>query len=176
MSLPGTCPIPVPAAAPSGGVNEQVVSGATGTNIGDMTNRGGLAAAFDGNTSQVFSSACSKDGAGTSTYAGKNYSGGKAITKVECWGSSNFGYVATGNPSVTLELYGKNGAPSNATDGTLLGTTGSFTDASNTNAKTITSGNQTTKYSHVWVRISADGTVSDGTSFSEIIFYENLNA
>jgi hypothetical protein len=146
-----------------------VVSGGTGTNIGNMTNVGGLAASFDGTTSA--SNTGSSYLASTSGYVGKTYSPGKRIAQVVTHGTNNLGYTSTGTPTVTLTLRGKTGsAPANATDGTTLGSI-SFTDTSDESVgRTITSNDTTTTWDHVWVTISVG--VSNDLYFVEIIFTE----
>lgn len=151
---------------------EAAISGATGTNIGDLTGNGGLAAIFDGTTSQA-DAACGRAVSVTSAYAGKNYSSSpKKISKVICHGGNNTGFWHTGAPGTTLDLYGKNGgAPSNSTDGTLLGTL-SFTDTSNESAgRTVTSTDTLTTWDYVWVRVSEDGAALT-CYVAEFVFYE----
>lgn len=126
----------------------------TGTNIGNMTANGGIAAAFDGVTSQAFASTASKSNvAANSGYVGKNYSASpRTIGSATVYPSNDAGFVNVTDPSVTLTLYGKNGsAPANGTDGTSLGST-TFTDS--TASRSITSSNTTTAYDYVWVNIT----------------------
>lgn len=62
--------------------NSVLVSGGTGTTIGDMTDAGGNAAAFNGST-EAAASAAQKTGSPSSAYVGKNYGSGteKIISK-----------------------------------------------------------------------------------------------
>lgn len=151
---------------------EAAISGGTGTNIGDMTTNGGLAAIFDGTTSQA-DTACGRATAVNNAYAGKNYSSSpKKISKVICYGGNNVGFWHTYNSTATLDLYGKNGgAPSNDTDGTLLGTL-SYTDTTNESAgRTVTSTDTLTAWDYVWVRTSQPGAAANAY-MAELTFYE----
>jgi hypothetical protein len=67
------------------------ISGGTGTNVGDMTERGGLAAAFDGNTNQAYAASAAKTST-TTGHVGKQYSAAKRINKVVLTGSNDLGF------------------------------------------------------------------------------------
>lgn len=122
----------------------------TGSTFGDMTANGGLAASFDGTTSTA-SASCSHRASTTSAYIGKAFSVAQNISRVDTYGSNNSGYGGSNN-TLTFTVYGKNGAPSNATDGTAIGSI-SFTDADSTQQKSIPC-NASTAYTHVWVNIT----------------------
>lgn len=124
------------------------------TSIGDMTGDAGLVAVFDGNISQNSTASASK-AAASSGYAGKNYSASpKAIGSAIVNGSSDQGYAAV-STSVILSLRAKNGgAPSSATDGTSLGTTGTIVDVNGASPQTITSNDTTTLWDYAWVVIT----------------------
>ena len=114
---------------------QQVAQG-TGTPIGDMTNNGGLAAAFDGTTSQATASCAVKLVGGGTVYIGKDWGSGnsKIIGKFVIWGSSDNGFAASGTgTSVTLALQGSQ----DNSAWTTLFTSSSFTD-SNGISKTYT--------------------------------------
>jgi hypothetical protein len=131
-----------------------------GTNIGDLTAGGGLAAAFDGVTNQALA-ACATKVASTDAYIGKTLAAPRAFGQAIVYGSNDAGFY-NGTTSVTITVFGKQGAaPANSLDGTALGTTGSFTDTADESAgRTITSTNTSTLWDHLWVRISnASGTV-----------------
>lgn len=155
-------------AARVGGV-ETLVDRTTGTNIGNMTLGGDLAAAFDGNTSHTHAAGALLGGTG---YVGKSYVTGKRITKIFTHSSSNLGWTDNGagtySGNVTLSLYAKNGSPSSSTDGTLLGSE-TFVDTNgSTQTRTIMSNDTTTTYTHVWLRISG----SENTYCAELAIYE----
>lgn len=110
---------------------------------------------------------------GSSTTArgmGKYFSGGsKRITKAVVYGSNTEGFITSVNPSVTFDLYGKQGttAPTTNTDGTILGTL-TFTDTTNESAgRTITSTDQATYWDYVWIVMTS----RDFKIITEIKFY-----
>lgn len=70
-------------------VTAQIPQG-TGTNIGTATENGGLAAAFDGTTSQAQAACAYKTGGGGTV--GKDYTTGRNVTRWRAWGSSDFGF------------------------------------------------------------------------------------
>ena len=125
----------------------------TGSTFGDMTGNGGLAASFDGNISQA-NGACSQKIAATSGYVGKAFSTAQKISRVDTYGANDVGYAHAAGGSVTINVYGKSSAPANATDGTLIGTSGSFTDGATAQLKQITC-DPTTDYQYVWAVINA---------------------
>jgi hypothetical protein len=152
------------------------ISGATGTNIGDLTISGGLAAAYDGATNTAFNS-CAQGAAivsPTDEYIGKNYSSSpKKISGGTIYGSNNGGLCSGFNGSVTVELRGKNGsAPSTPGDGTLLGSL-TFTDTSNESAgRAVSSSDTATEWDYVWHRIQAAQGNASRTSVAEAVFIE----
>lgn len=114
----------------------QQVSQAAGTAIGDMVNNGGLAAAFDGTTSQATASCAVKTVGGGTVYIGKDWGSGnsKIIGKFVIWGSSDNGFAANSTgTSVTLALQGSQ----DNSAWTTLFTSSAFTD-SNGISKTYT--------------------------------------
>lgn len=140
-----------------------------GTNIGNMTEQGGLAGAFDGVTVQASSSGCAR-GVGAVGYVGKNYSTApKRITKAEVWPSSNNGYGFDVSTQVTLKLFGKNGAaPTGPADGTQLGVL-TLSDTTS-GPHTIVSSDAATAWDYVWVRVEQPGAM--WVYIAEIKFYE----
>jgi hypothetical protein len=157
-----------------------LVAGGTGTNLGDFTVNGGLAAIFDGTTNQDGGTAGVKLTT-TSGHAGKTYSSGKRIAQAVVWGGNSAnganGYVASINPTVTLVLRGKTGsAPSSRTDGTSLGSI-SFTDTTDEsgNPRTIASSDTATVWDHVWIDFSHNG-AANTCVIAEIQFTELTGA
>lgn len=137
----------------------------TGTNIGDATSGGGLAAAFDGDNDEL-NNDCAYRNAAANMWVGKTLTAAFPISKVNTWGSSDAGYEGVG-ANITISLYGKSGAaPANGTDGTLLGTTGSTSAPENSDPRTITSSDTTTAYDHVWVYL--EGTTNQFIAELEI--------
>jgi len=145
-----------------------LVNPATGTAIGTLTQSGGLAAAFDGNTNQpaAQSATFNTGGAFNTQYVGKNYPGGQQVSAVTVFNPSDQplalgvalfsngqgGGIITSQPTqVTVNLRGKATAPANSADGTLLGTSGTL--ATPNSPVTIASNDQTTAWAYVWVEI-----------------------
>ena len=141
-----------------------------GTNIGNMTANGGLAAAFDGTVVQAATLGAGADNV-VSCYVGKTLAAPKVFGQAEVHSSSNQGYWST-NVSTTLNIRGKAGAaPANAADGTVVGTT-TFTDGGAA-IKTIDSTDLVTAWDHLWVELidNAAGGTNDAR-VAELVLYE----
>ena len=144
--------------------------------IGDMSNNtGGLSNAFDTTTNDAENGngVARKTTSSNDGYVGADYTvpGAKRIFQAEVHGSNNLGYVQQASVTVTLDLMAKATTPANSADGTLLGTT-SFTDgADESAARTITSTNNETQYTFVWIRVTYTGTASR-TNCAELKLYE----
>lgn len=140
----------------------------TGTNIGDMTSNGGLAAAFDGNTNQVRTSCATK--ANASGFVGKTLTAAFPISRVIVHSSNDRGFqhdAEAGAENYALSLYGKVGTPASGTDGTLLGTA-SGADIDSTITVEINSNDTTTPFDNVWV---LDVPVSGDSQICELGIY-----
>lgn len=155
---------------------EVLVDRTTGTNIGNMTGGGNLAASFDGGTSETSANSSTRafdaKPNSQSGYVGKTFGAPKIISRIVIYGSNNQGYISTANVSITLTLYGKNGAaPSSATDGTSLGAI-TFTDTTNESVgREIASSDLATAWTHVWVAFSTSNS-GNSKHFAEIEVYE----
>ena len=149
------------------GLSEALIDRTTGTNIGNMTALGGLAASFNGTTSETTTNA---SGISASPgYVGKTYGAGKIFSRAVVYGSSNAGFINGTNPSTTLTIYGKNGTPASATDGTSIGSV-TFTDTTNESAgRSVTSTDTTNTYTSIWVYVNG-GAVS--CNCAELEMYE----
>jgi len=153
-----------------------LISAGLGSIIGDMTNN--QSSAFDGDTSANWASITTvawKPGAGgiDTSYIGKNYgSQPQSIISAKIYAATNGGLINGANPTVSINLYGKNGsAPASGTDGTLLGST-SVVDGVLATTTTITSSDSSTSYQYVWIYLSnahTSGTYNPGVG--EIEFY-----
>lgn len=131
-----------------------------GTNIGDMTSAGGLAASFDGNTSQSNGQCSVKSNAGTTGgFVGKDIGTAAPASKVIATTTNNIGFTNSG--SVTLTLYGSNSSPANPSDGTSLGTNAIGSAGSNSTNYTVTSSDTSTAYRYIWVRVASNTGGSD---------------
>lgn len=130
------------------------------TKFGNMTAANRLGQIFDGNlTTSGYNEL-------TSGFAGVVLAQPTKIAKAVFTPQSN-GFDASGATSaVTLQLYGKNGMPANATDGTLLGSL-SFTDVNSPASREITSTNQIAEFTHVWGRV----VTGVWSVFAELQFY-----
>ena len=134
----------------------QTVSGVS--NIGNMASNGGLAASFDGITSQALSACSVLSAGGTLTafgYVGRHFGGGaQAIGSVTVYPSNDqgFGETSFGQviANVVINLYAKNTLPASPTDGTLIGTSGPITNR--LTAVTVQS-NSVASWNYVWVEI-----------------------
>lgn len=107
-----------------GGSTPTLIPQATGSTIGNMTENGGLAAAFDGTTSQGQASCAYKSG-GSGT-VGKDYGGSTyAVTRWKAWGSSDFGWNnQPSNGSVTISIqYSSDGSSWTTADSTAINNT-----------------------------------------------------
>lgn len=149
-----------------------------GVNIGDAVSGGGLAAAFDNNTSQALAASANKASA-TSVYVGKDFSTfPRRIARAVVYGSNDQGYVSGANPNITITLYGKNGAaPASATDGTVLGSIGPFADTANEsgNPRTIDVSNTylDTYWDYVWATIAQSGAAAT-MAVAEVQIFEGI--
>lgn len=143
------------------------------TNIGTLTQNGGLSAAFDGVVEKASSAAAYFQNGGsitlggtfsTTKYVGKNYTSASAqsVGFVTLVPSTDVGLVTQTCPAVCeidvqYNLRAKSTAPSSSSDGTLLGQatrhTASNTNYFDTSALTIVSNDQTTAWNYVWVEI-----------------------
>ena len=134
-----------------------VIDRTAGTNIGDLTETGGLAAAFDGVTSQA-AAACATKFSESQVYIGKTLALRQRFGRAVVYGSNNVG-LSSDNPSITINARGKQGsAPANATDGTILGTI-TFTDTADESAgRIIDSTDLMTEWDHLWVEMTSGDT------------------
>jgi hypothetical protein len=150
-----------------------VVPGGTGTNIGNYTDTGGVAAAFNGVTNQTAITGAGKVSS-TTGFLGKTYAPRKAVFSVAVHGSNDQGYVDNITPTVTIVLRGKNGtAPASPTDGTSLGSI-SFTDTTDESAaRTITSSDTTTTWDHIFIDVSHNG-AANNMRIGELVITESL--
>ena len=126
-----------------------------GTTFGDLhsSNHGGIEAVFNGTTDAAAASSGSKASA-SNFYVGKQFSSAKVVTGFSVTGSNNVGfYSPNDSATITATLYGKNGTPSSGTDGTVIGSAQSGTDANSLTLSQSGNGN-TTAYTHVWVYVS----------------------
>ncbi|UPU00217.1 hypothetical protein J4G48_0020255 [Bradyrhizobium barranii subsp. apii] len=141
-----------------------------GTAIGDMTSGGGLAAAFDGVTSQGQAAGATGSVANSSGNVGKD--GGSGITrkiiKFSAYASNDVGFTGAGG-NITLYLEGS----SDNSSWTTLFTSAAFANA-NSAIKTYTDGDGivvTTAYRYHRVRV-VSSTGSSLMRMAEVQFFE----
>jgi len=131
-----------------------------GSAIGNMTAYGGLAAGYDGVTSQANTSCAALVAA--DTYIGRSWGASKTITRFRVYSPNNEGFNASG-ADVEFRFYGSNTLPTHPIDGVLLLTSGAQTYSvptsvydSDTDGTLIT----TTGYAYHWVTMHTLGIVS----------------
>lgn len=152
-----------------------LIPAATGTNIGDLTGGGGLAAAFNSNNFDTFSAAATKTNpAGTnlawSGYVGKNYSAvPKTIASAIVFPASDTGFSSPDYNPVTISLYGSQGDPASVS-GTLLAQS-VITDS--TNAVSLISNDAVTTWNYVYVIVQSAFTFAghQAVAVAEVQFY-----
>lgn len=144
-----------------------------GSNIGDMTFNGGLAAAFDSNTNQT-PAECARGIAGSSSaFVGKTPQARVGFGRAVIHGSNNRGFFTTGaESSVTINIRGKSGsAPASASDGTVVGTT-TFTNTSDeSGGRTIETTDSVTKWDHLFAEVLWGGATNGSTVVAELVIY-----
>jgi len=115
--------------------------------FGNMGSGGGLAAVFNPDTATGYAMV-------STGWAGLTLSEPTRVKSVSITSASN-GFDASGAAtSITLRLYGKTGAaPSGPSDGVMLASS-TFTDVNAVTTKLLTSADQITLFSHVWISIS----------------------
>ena len=157
-------------------VVQTLVDRTIGTRIGNMTQVGGLAAAFDGTTAQS-SGNCAAIISGDRTigYCGKDW--GASVTKIIsgfiAYGPSDYGICQLWTGSSTIDLEGStdNFSSSIVSLGTI-----SFTDGAAVVVTKLTGLTATTAYRYHRVKItSSDPSTSvDNKTLAELVFYEDI--
>lgn len=150
----------------------QIAQG-TGTAIGSLTSSGGLAAAFDGTTSQA-ASVCATTAPSVSGYnntVGKDWGVGvtKTIVQFSIWGPNNSGIINT--VDTTIKLQGSN----DNSVWTDLYTSATLTGSGSANyTTTVTRSSITTTTAYRYHRINVNGNGTNQASVAEVIFYEDF--
>lgn len=161
----------------AGGGVVTIIPGATGTSVGDLTNNGGLAAVFNDNTTQNFSSSGKAPSTAGRGHAGKNWSSAKTITRYVAYSPSDLGFDGNAAHTFTISLYGSNSAPSawTGTDfgGTQLATTSGIAYGNATVHDKTTGITTTTAYDYHWLMFVASAG-SANIYVAEIDFYETI--
>ena len=158
---------------------QAVVADGTGTAIGNMTEGGGLAAAFDGTTSQTDSqgaklSSPSQDNT-TECYVGKDWGSGntKFITGFKSWSSSNDGMSSSGNNVSGCSLILRGSNTNDFTNSTTLGTLGSLNFRLMSNEYSKLDVTRTSGYRYHWLQVRNGSSTACTNFMAELRFYED---
>lgn len=146
-----------------------LISGGTGSTIGNMTSGAGLAAGFDANTAQAAAS-CPRAIAQASATIGKDWGSGntKTITQVKIYSPTDDGYRGDGaSISYTIQ-----GSPDNSSWTTIA--SGSLPSGTNPAATTVASGSITQTTAYRYHRLNMTGNSTNGQQLSELEFYEDI--
>lgn len=146
-----------------------LISAAAGTATGNMIEAGGLAAAFDGVTSQISTSCAQLANTSTAGTVGKDWGAGVTHTLKSCvvYGPNNFGIARdTSNvsQSVTVTLEG-------SSDGSAWTSLTTAASGSGSSAVLLFVPNSVTAYRHHRVSVAAFDSSSDKT-IAEVQFFE----
>ena len=150
-----------------------------GTPIGNMTDKGGLAASFDGNKDQQYADNSVCENGNGPAYIGKDWGSGvtKTITGIKTWGNRDSGYGGIG-AATSMFVYGSNSLPSGTTDGTLIATL--YENAADVNAinplEFLSGFDTTTAYRYHWLTITTPSVPTAQILMSEVEFYEGVGA
>jgi hypothetical protein len=136
--------------------------------FGDMTSQSGNAAAYNGGTNATVANSAYKVG-GSNAYAGVNVGPTLAIrpSSVTFYAATTSGFAGSSISELTWSLYGSHSSPASGTDGTLLGTTATITDANNATG-TIASFADITFWEYVWARSAIITGSADDWILSEV--------
>ena len=149
------------------GFSTSVVSQGAGTAIGNATGNGGLAAAFDGTTSQAYTA--SAENGSNSTFIGKDWGSGntKTITSIQVYSSSthNIQGSATSAVDATFTIQG---STDNFSSSTVDLGTGTLSLAAGGNA-TLSATDLSTAFRYHRVKID---TITGNCAVAELIFTE----
>ena len=165
-------------------VKTKKIAHGTGTAFGNMTDQSGLAAAFDNDRTENYAASASEDASVATAYIGKDWGSGntKTITGFKVHATTQYGMVGSGASTFTLKLYGSASSPSNSTDGTLLYTSSSVTDANDLGGLTYMNSTDiasqetvssftTSAFRYSWIVITPN--TSEGCFTSEVEFFED---
>jgi chitodextrinase len=154
-----------------------MVERSVGSAIGNLTSGGGLAAAFDGTTSQGYAASAHNHTSTSDAYIGKDYGANAFIPALaRVWATNDVGLKNGSNLPIytAINVRGSNTAPSSPSDGTLIGAYGVL-------ANDIPNGTYldipcfgATAYRYIWVEFSPsvyEG-VRQPTGVAELQFFQ----
>lgn len=144
-----------------------LISRLAGATIGDLTAGGGLAAAFDGSTTQVRTSSASKgvSASGYNNTVGKDWGAGvtKTINRWITYGTSDEGFCAAGATGVKLQ--GSN-------DNTNWTDLDSFTSSAGAGGVYDRSGAVDISTAYRYHRVNFNGNGANSGGVAEVAWYE----
>ena len=157
---------------------QALVDRTTGTAIGDMTENGGLSAAFDNATDQLANAGAAKSSVNNTnpSYIGKDWGSvenAKYITGFKYWSSSNDGVHESGNNSSGCSLILLGHTSNDPANATTLGTLGSLNFRQNTHEFSKLDITRGTAYRYNWVKVLPSATNSNQSFCAELRFYED---
>ena len=146
----------------SSGGTPAVISGGTGTAIGNMTGGGGLAVGFDGNTSQIDTAGPTR-AADVGNTIGKDWGSGntKTITSIDVWAPSNTRFNGSSGQAsgFTFKIQG-------SSDNSTFTDLGSFSGTQSGLNQVVTVTATTTTTAYRYHRITCDITSLVGGYFA----------
>lgn len=145
-----------------------------GTNIGNMTGGGGIAAAWNGTVSQL-AAASAQGAAGVGLdWIGKTFGSPQIPALVVCKAPSDW-YFAGNQGLIDLELWVKNGtAPSNSTDGQQISVLGQNHPVGLGETRLTWSIDEVNEWDHFWIRVN--NVVNATTYMGEMSLYTRVDA
>ena len=159
---------------------ETLVGDGVGTAIGDMTEHGGLAAAFDGTDHPGYTSsaASSSKTASSISFIGKNWGtdNSKSISKIKVHSTSNEGWSSSNNDSssnggMTIQLYGNN--VNDTSTATALGSESSAFNGRSFSDEVTSTTTGSGLFQYHWIGLKSSSTSGNRTHFmGEVEFYE----
>lgn len=137
------------------------ISQSSGTAVGNLTNGGGLAAAFDGNTSQTDANSAYVGSNVSAGIIGKIYGTAQAVTGYNAWSATNdYGFQGnSGSITTTIQLQGSNNS--------TTGLDGTWTTLDTTTVNTSGVGQQT---------VSRSGVLPGASSYTGLRLYITSSA
>jgi len=159
---------------------ETLVGDGVGTPIGDMTEQGGLTAAFDGTDHPGYASsaASANKTASEISFIGKNWGTGnaKSITKIKIHSTSNEAWSSTNNDAISnggmqIQLYGNN--VNDTSTATALGTISSAFNGRSFSDEVTSTTTGSGLFQYHWIGLKSSSTAGNRTHFmGEAEFYE----
>lgn len=147
-----------------------IIAGGTGTAIGNMSGGGGLAAGFDGTTSQTSAAGARGLGGLASAQIGKDWGSGttKTITRLVTHCPNDDGYRG----DAAAIGYSLQGSPDNSAWTTLF--SGTLPAGLNQGATTVNTASIDTSTAYRYHRVNLTGNSINALNIAEVQFYEDI--